>query len=109
MHMEQKYIVTTDGVAGKEVTEALGTVKGSMVRARHVGVDILAIFSLIFGGKIKGYAKAIRDARSDAEAEMIEEAEKLGANAIVAVRYQTSQVVNGAAEVMVYGTAVKLK
>lgn len=107
--MEQRYITTTDAIAGKEIAEVLGTVKGSMVRARHLGIDIIAIFALIFGGKIKGYAKAIRDARSDAETEMMDEAEKLGADAIVAVRYQTSQIVNGAAEVMVYGTAVKLK
>ena len=109
MYMEKKYIVTTEHVSGKEIVEVLGTVKGSAVRARHIGVDILAIFPLIFGGKISGYAKAIHDARSEAEAEMKAEAEDLHADAIVMTRYSTSQVISGAAEIMVYGTAVKFR
>ena len=87
----------------------LGTVKGNTIRARHLGSDIGAGLKTLIGGEIRGYVKAFQQAREEAEERMIAEAEKLGADAVIMTRYATSQVMNGAAEILVYGTAVKLK
>lgn len=100
-------ITTTDIIAGKEIRETLGIVKGSTIRAKHVGKDIMAGLRTIVGGEIKEYVEALGEAREEALSRMLREAEALGADAIVSVRFTTSQVMSGAAELMVYGTAVK--
>jgi len=99
-------IVTTDEIANKKIVDVLGTVQGSTVQSKHVGRDIGASFKTLIGGEIEGYSDLMLEARSIAQERMIDEAHKLGANAIVGMRYQTSQVMNGAAEVIAYGTAV---
>ncbi len=100
--------VTSDKVPGREIKETLGLVRGNTIRAKHIGKDILAGLRSIVGGEIKEYTEALSEAREVAMKRMIEEAEKLGADAIVCIRFTTSQVMAGAAELLVYGTAVKL-
>lgn len=107
--MKKDYITTTESIAGREITEILGTVKGNTIRARHLGSDIGASLKTLIGGEIRGYVKALQDAREEAEDRMVAEADKLGADAIIMTRYSTSQVMKNAAEILVYGTAVKLK
>lgn len=102
-------LTTTDAVAGREIAEVLGLVQGNTIRARHIGSDIGASLKSLIGGEIRGYVKAMSDSRAEAVARMVAEAEKQGAHAIVAVRFTTSQVMTGAAEIMAYGTAVKLR
>jgi len=101
-------LVTSDKVPGREIKETLGLVRGNTIRAKHIGKDILAGLRSIVGGEIKEYTEALSEAREVAMRRMIEEAEKLGADAIVCIRFTTSQVMAGAAELLVYGTAVKL-
>jgi uncharacterized protein YbjQ (UPF0145 family) len=101
-------VVTTLEVPGAQVTEALGLVRGSSIRARHVGRDIMAQLRNLAGGEIPEYTKMLAEAREQAVDRMIEEAQVLGADAVIAVRFQTSMVVSGAAEMLCYGTAVKL-
>lgn len=108
--MEHKILLTTtETVTGKDISQTLGVVKGNTIRARHLGSDIGAGLKSLFGGEIKGYVKALTAARDEAEKRMIEEAQSLGADAIVGVRYATSQIMDGAAEILVFGTAVKLR
>lgn len=102
------FITTTEGVPGREVKETLGLVRGNTIRARHLGSDIGASLKGLVGGEIRGYVKVMGDARDEAMRRMLEEAEKLGADAVVMVRFSTAQVMAGAAEILVYGTAVKL-
>ena len=102
-------ITNTETIAGKEITEVLGIARGSTVRTRNVGRDFLAGLKNIVGGEIKGYTKLIADSRESAIERMIADATSLGADAIVNVRFSTSQLMQGAAEIMAYGTAVKLK
>ncbi len=102
-------ISTTHEVVGKKVLEHVGYVKGSTVRAKHVGRDIAASFKTIFGGEIKGYTEMMNEARQIAVGRMVEEAEKKGANAIVGFRLQSSAVMSGASEIIAYGTAVKVE
>ena len=101
--------VTTETIKGKEIEESLGTVRGSTVRARNIGRDIFAALKNIVGGEISEYTKLLADAREQAIKRMLDDASKLGADAIVNVRFTTSQVMQGAAEMLAYGTAVKLK
>jgi len=101
-------VVTTEFVAGKEIAETLGIARGSTIRAKHVGKDILATFRMLVGGELKEYSEMFVEARNEAQHRMLAHAEKLGADAIINVRYTTSQVASGAAELLVYGTAVKL-
>lgn len=101
-------IVTTDGVAGRQVIAALGLVRGSTVRAKHVGSDIVAGLRNIVGGEVKEYAQLLAAAREQALDRMIAEATALGADAIVAVRMETSTIRDGSSEVIAYGTAVTL-
>ncbi|MCB9335281.1 MAG: YbjQ family protein [Flavobacteriales bacterium] len=101
--------VTTPTIQGKEIIETLGTVRGSTVRARNIGRDIFAGLKNIVGGEISEYTKLLADAREQAIKRMLDDAQKLGADAIVNVRFTTSQVMQGAAEMLAYGTAVKLK
>lgn len=102
-------VVTSNDIPGKTITETLGLVKGEMVQSKHVGKDFLAGMKNFIGGEVKSYTKMIKEARQEATDRMIEEAEKLGADAVIAVRYGSSGVMQGAAEVIAYGTAVKLK
>ena len=97
---------TTKEVAGKRVVKTLGLVKGNTIRARHVGKDIIAAMRNITGGEIYEYTKMLAQAREESLDRMIEQAEKLGANAIVEVRFTTSMVMSAAAEILAYGTAV---
>ena len=101
-------LVTSDKIPGEEIKETLRLVKGNTIKAKHIGKDILALFRNIVGGEIKEYTEALDEARKTAVERMIKEAEKLEADAIVCIRFTTSQVMSGAAELLVYGTAVKL-
>lgn len=102
-------MTTQDYFKDYEVTETLGLVKGNTIRARHVGKDILAGLRNIIGGEIHEYTKMLAESREQALDRMIAEAEKLGADGIVCLRFTTSSVLAGAAELLAYGTAVKLK
>ena len=102
-------VVTSNDIAGKTITDTLGFVKGEIVQSKNVGKDFLAGMKNFVGGEVKSYTKMIKEARQEATNRMIEEAEKLGADAIIAVRYGTSGVMQNAAEVIAYGTAVKIK
>lgn len=101
-------IVNVDKIPGKEFI-VLGVVQGNMVKTKHFGKDMWAGFKTLVGGELKGYTKMMGEAREKATSRMIEEAKAMGADAIVNVRYSTSAIVQKAAEVMVYGTAVKFK
>ena len=102
-------LVTTDSIVGKEIKEVLGLVKGTTVQSKHIGRDFMAGMKTIVGGEIKGYTEMLSEARGIATERMITEAESLGADAIVGIRYGSSEAVQGAAEMLAYGTAVKLK
>ncbi len=101
-------IVTTESVAGYEISEHLGTVVGNTIRARHVGKDIMAGLKTIVGGEIAEYTKMLAESREQSLNRMIKQAEHLGADAIIGVRFQTSMIMASTAELMVYGSAVKL-
>ena len=102
-------LVNIDYIPGEEIEEALGLVKGQIVQSKNVGRDFLASMKTIVGGEIASYTDMINSARSIATKRMVDEAKSLGADAIINVRYGSSSVMNGAAEVIAYGTAVKLK
>ena len=101
-------ICTTEQIAGKRIIETLGLVRGSTIRARHVGRDIMASLRNIVGGEIKDYTVMLAQAREEALQRMSDQAESKGANAIVCLRMVTSTVSSGAAEMVAYGTAVKM-
>lgn len=101
-------ITNTEFIPGYEI-EILGVVFGNTVRAKHIGKDILAGLKNIVGGELKQYTEMLADARKEAVNRMIDEARKLNADAVVNVRFTTSQTMAGAAELLAYGTAVKLK
>ncbi|NRA99264.1 MAG: YbjQ family protein [Rhodobacteraceae bacterium] len=101
--------VTSDLIPGREIAEPLGIVRGSTVRAKHIGSDIVASMRNIVGGEVKEYAALLAGAREQAFDRMIDHAWDLGADAVVAVRFETSTIQNAASEVLVYGTAVRLK
>jgi uncharacterized protein YbjQ (UPF0145 family) len=100
---------TTETLPGYEITEVLGLVRGNTIRARHLGKDIAATFKNMAGGEITDYTKMMGESREQALDRMVEEAELLGADAILGVRFTTSSVMQGAAEILVYGTAVKIR
>lgn len=99
-------LATSDEVPGKTIIKTLGLVRGNTIRARHIGHDIMAGLRNITGGEITDYTKMLAESREQALDRMIAEAEKLGANAVVAIRFGTSSVMKGAAELLAYGTAV---
>ena len=99
-------IVSSDHIEGKKTVKTLGLVKGSTIRARHLGRDIVAMLRSIVGGEVSEYTKLMAEAREEALRRMTEDAEKMGANAIVDTRFVTSMVMSGASELLVYGTAV---
>jgi len=101
-------LVTTDAVAGHRIVRVLGLVRGNTIRARHLGKDIIAHLRNAAGGEVHEYTKMMAEAREQSIDRMVEEAEALGADAVVALRFQTAEIMKGAAEMMCYGTAVKL-
>jgi uncharacterized protein YbjQ (UPF0145 family) len=101
-------IATTPDVPGMKVVATLGLVRGNTIRARHVGRDLMAALRNIAGGEIREYTKMMAEAREQAIDRMVEEAEALGADAILMVRFQTAEIMRGAAEMLCYGTAVRL-
>ncbi len=102
-------VTTTDSIESKRVKRVLGLVKGNTIRARHIGKDLTAAFKNITGGEVREYTKLMAESREQCLDRMREEATRLGANAIVGVRFMTTSVMQGAAELLVYGTAVILE
>jgi uncharacterized protein YbjQ (UPF0145 family) len=102
-------IVNIEKIPGREIKEVLGVVKGSCVRAKHVGKDIRAAGRTLIGGEMSYYSDLLIESRQTATDRMVAEAEKLGANAVINVRYQTAMVMAGSSEVLAYGTAVKIQ
>jgi uncharacterized protein YbjQ (UPF0145 family) len=99
-------LVNTDFITGKE-SETIGLVKGSTIQSKHLGKDIMQAFKMMVGGELKAYNEMMNEARALATKRMVQEAESLGADAVINIRYASSAVMQGAAEVIVYGTAVK--
>lgn len=102
-------LVNTDFIPGKEIKEMLGLVRGNTIQAKNIGKDIVAGFRQLVGGEIKEYTEMLSEAREIALQRMADKAEKLGADAVINVRFMTSAVMGAAAEILAYGTAVKLK
>jgi uncharacterized protein YbjQ (UPF0145 family) len=102
-------VVNTESIPGKEIVEVLGLVRGNVIQAKHLGKDIAAGFRTIVGGEIKEYTEMMTEAREIALKRMIEKAEELGADAVVNLRFMTSMVMTSAAEILAYGTAVRLR
>jgi|TARA_B100000953_G_C17928474_1_gene393092 uncharacterized protein YbjQ (UPF0145 family) len=102
-------LVSSPTIPGKKIVKTLGLVKGNTIRARHIGKDILAVFRNIVGGEIHEYTKLMAESREQAIDRMVESAEKMGANAIISVSSTTSMISQGAAELMVLGTAVHIE
>lgn len=102
-------IATSDEIPGREIIEVFGLVRGNTIRARHLGRDILAKMRGIVGGEVSEYTKLMAECREQALDRMKEEAESLGANAVVGVRFASTEVMTDAAEILVYGTAVRLR
>lgn len=99
-------VTSTETISGKRIVRTLGLVRGNTIRARNIGRDILAVLRNVVGGEISEYTKLLGEAREQALDRMVEEADSLGANAVVCVRFSTSEVTSGAAEILAYGTAV---
>lgn len=102
-------VATTDDVPGRKIVRVLGMVRGNTVRARHVGHDVMALLRNVIGGEIVEYTKLLAESREQSIDRMVEQAVVLGANGVVGVRFTTSTVMNGAAELLAYGTAVILE
>ncbi len=99
-------VVSSPNIPGKKIVKTLGLVKGNTIRARHIGKDILAVFKNIVGGEIQEYTKLMAESREQAIDRMVQDAEQMGANAIISVSTTTSVISQGAAELLVIGTAV---
>jgi uncharacterized protein YbjQ (UPF0145 family) len=104
--VKEMLMSTTPNIEGKQIVKTLGLVKGNTIRARWFGRDIAARLKHLIGGEIKSYTTMLSDAREEALNRMVKEAEELGANAIVSIRFTTSMIMRGASEILVYGTAV---
>ena len=102
-------VVTTDNIPGKKIVKVFGLVRGNTIRSRHVGRDIMAVFKNLVGGEITDYTKMMAESREQSLDRMIEDAESLGANAIVGIKFATTSMMQGASELMVYGTAVQIE
>jgi len=102
-------LTNVEKVPGMKIVEHFGLVQGSTIRAKHVGRDIMASLKNLVGGELKGYTELLKEARLEATDRMVAEAEQLGTNAVVNVRYSTSSVAQGAAELFAYGTAVRVE
>jgi uncharacterized protein YbjQ (UPF0145 family) len=108
--LDEPIIITNiENVPGKSIVEHFGLVSGSTIRAKHIGRDIMASFKNLVGGQIKGYTELLQESREQALSRMIEQATELGANAVVNVRFSTSSIAQGAAELYAYGTAVRVE
>ena len=101
-------LTTIDYIPGREIIEHYGLVAGNTIRAKHVGTDILAGIKNIFDGELAGYTELMQESREEATERMIQEARRKGANAIINIRFSTSSIAQGAAEIYVYGTAVRI-
>jgi len=101
-------LTTTDNIPGREIVETIGLVRGSAVRAAHLGHDVMAKLKNLVGGELSEYTKLLAEAREQALDRMQAEARARGANAVVGVRFSSSEVDDGAAEVLIYGTAVRI-
>lgn len=101
-------LTTLEYVPGKTITKHLGLVQGSTVRSKHIGRDIMAGLKNIFGGELKGYTELLQESRDEAVARMQQQANSIGANAILNIRFSTSNITQGASELYAYGTAVVL-
>jgi uncharacterized protein YbjQ (UPF0145 family) len=99
-------VVTDNKISGKHIVRTLGIVRGNTIRARHLGKDVLAVMRNIVGGEVSEYTKMMAESREQALDRMVEEAEELGANAVIGTRFMTSMLMQGAAELLAYGTAV---
>ena len=106
---DKMILTTSDNITGKKIIDTMGIVKGEIVQSKHVGRDFMAGMKTIVGGEVKSYTQMLSEARNIATERMIEEANKLNADAIIGVRYGSSAIMQGAAEIIVYGTAVKLE
>ncbi len=102
-------VVNTDFVPGRKIKEALGLVRGNTIQAKNIGKDIVAGFRNLVGGEIREYTDMLSEAREVALSRMVEKAEKLGADAVINTRFMTSAIMTSAAEILAYGTAVKLE
>lgn len=102
-------LTTLETVPGKTITRHLGLVQGSTVRAKHAGRDLMASFKNIFGGELKGYTELLQESREEAINRMTEQAQSIGANAVLNIRFSTSSITQGASELYTYGTAVILE
>jgi uncharacterized protein YbjQ (UPF0145 family) len=102
-------VVTNDAIVGKRIVRTLGLARGNTIRARHLGKDIVAVFRNVVGGEISEYTKMMAEAREQALDRMVEEAKELGANAVINTRFMTSMLMQGAAELLAYGTAVVIE
>ncbi len=99
-------VISDDKIAGMKVVRTLGLVRGNTIRARHLGKDVMAVLRNIVGGEVSEYTKMMAEAREQALDRMVEEAEELGADAVISTRFATSMLMQGAAELLAYGTAV---
>ena len=102
-------VVTTEEIAGKTIKKSLGMVRGNTIRARHIGRDFSAALKNIVGGEIRDYTKMMAESREQALDRMVDEAESLGGNAIVGLRFATSMIMQSASEILAYGTAVEIE
>jgi uncharacterized protein YbjQ (UPF0145 family) len=101
-------VTTTSELPGFQITQNLGLVRGNTIRTRHVGKDIMAVLKSLVGGEIREYTQMMAQAREQAIDRMLEEAERLGAHAVIGVRFQTAMIMSGASEILCYGTAVRI-
>jgi uncharacterized protein YbjQ (UPF0145 family) len=102
-------VVTTFEIPGKRIVKVFGLVRGNTIRARHAGRDVLAFFRNVVGGEVHEYTKLMAESREQALDRMVEEATSLGANAVVGVRFASSEITTNAAEILAYGTAVQIE
>ena len=102
-------LTNLETVPGKAIVEHFGLVQGNTIRAKHIGRDIMAGFKNVFGGELKGYTELLTESRQEAMSRMVQQAEALGANAVVNIRFSTSSIAAGAAELYAYGTAVRVE
>lgn len=107
--MNRFFVVTTPEVPGRRIVRTLGLVRGNTIRARHLGKDILALLRNIVGGEVAEYTKLMAEAREQALDRLMDEARQLGANAVISLRFSTSVIMGGAAELLAYGTAVVIE
>lgn len=107
--MQGVTLSNTETIPGRQIVEFYGVVTGNTVRAKHIGRDLMAGLKNIVGGELKGYTELLQDSRTEATSRMVEQARSMGANAVVNVRFATSSIAQGAAELFAYGTAVRIE